>query len=48
MASVTNQEPWGFFLALFSARFSAIVFVGFFFVSLRMSWPLPMGFAPYG
>jgi hypothetical protein len=34
-------------LALFAARFSAIDFAGFFFVSFRWFWPLPMGCPPY-
>jgi hypothetical protein len=37
-----------FFLAFFAARFSAIDFAGFFFVSFRWSWPLPMGSLLYG
>jgi hypothetical protein len=37
------QERYACFFALFSARFSAIVFAGFFFTSFRWSWPLPMG-----
>ena len=38
-----GQECLTYFLAFFSARFSFMVLAGFFLVSLRASWLLPMG-----
>jgi hypothetical protein len=38
-----RRNAWSYFLAFFSARFSFMVFAGFFLVSLRASWLLPMG-----
>ena len=38
-----GRNTWSYFLPFFSARFSFMVFAGFFLVSLRASWLLPMG-----
>lgn len=40
---LVSRNACGYFLAFFSARFSFMVLAGFFFVSLRASWFLPMG-----
>ncbi len=38
-----GRNAWSYFLPFFSARFSFMVLAGFFLVSLRASWFLPMG-----
>lgn len=38
-----GRKALSYFLAFFSARFSFMVFAGFFLVSLRASWLFPMG-----
>lgn len=38
-----GRNTWSYFLPFFSARFSFMVLAGFFLVSLRASWLLPMG-----
>ena len=38
-----GMNALSYFLPFFSARFSFMVFAGFFLVSLRASWLLPMG-----